>query len=59
MFITEACCFYLEKIKRDSMLEAMKTGYLEMAEINQVWLRRYGAILLIFARAEYENWRKT
>ena len=59
LFITEACCFYLEKIKRDRMLEAMKTGYLEMAEINQVLAEVIWCDFAHFCQSEYENWRKT
>lgn len=35
LFIREACSFYIEKMKRENMEEQMKTGYLEMAEINR------------------------
>ncbi len=36
LFIREACCFYMEKVKQENMREQMKTGYLEMAEINSL-----------------------
>lgn len=36
LFIREACCFYMEKVKKESMREQMRTGYLEMAEINSL-----------------------
>jgi CopG family transcriptional regulator/antitoxin EndoAI len=36
VFIREACCFYMEKVKRETMREQMKAGYLEMAEINRL-----------------------
>ncbi len=36
LFIREACHYYIEKVKKDNVREQMKTGYLEMAEINSV-----------------------
>jgi CopG family transcriptional regulator/antitoxin EndoAI len=36
LFIREACCFYMEKVKRENMRERMKAGYIEMAEINRL-----------------------
>jgi CopG family transcriptional regulator/antitoxin EndoAI len=36
LFIREACCFYMEKVKKENMREQMINGYLEMAEINRL-----------------------
>ena len=36
LFIREACCFYMEKVKKENMRERMKAGYMEMAEINRL-----------------------
>jgi len=55
LFIEEACCFYIEKIKRDNMLESMKTGYLEMAEINQVLAEEIWCDFACFPRNDYDD----
>ncbi len=36
LFIREACCFYIQKVKKETMREQMRNGYLEMAEINRI-----------------------
>ncbi|MGI6620793.1 MAG: hypothetical protein ACOX35_04985 [Bacillota bacterium] len=36
LFIREACCFYMEKVKKETMRAQMINGYLEMAEINRL-----------------------
>jgi len=55
LFIEEACCFYIEKIRRDNMLESMKTGYLEMAEINQVLAEEIWCDFACLPRSDYEK----
>lgn len=43
--IREACSFYIEEKRRATFRERMKTGYLEMAELNRLLAEELGADL--------------